>query len=242
MSALRTAVCSGCGQRVEVVAGTSAFTTHDAPAGNACSRSGYQLTDRERRSIAPVSPQAAPPEPREEWCVECRCFHIPVAPGWLRHGDPDQNDLINRKVGASPAAPAEPPIKVAIQDDTDHSGAYLGHEVVAAPPERAPDDDRANCSACNYDTHRCPGCGTPVAHGTVACSDCAPARVSEPVPPAPTWTVERDRLRLALGEIQLKETVIDSDEAKVRWMADRARTALAAPPASPVVPTPKEDA
>jgi hypothetical protein len=28
------------------------------------------------------------------------------------------------------------------------------------------------CSLCNYDRHRCPGCGTDVPHGTIACDEC----------------------------------------------------------------------
>lgn len=34
------------------------------------------------------------------------------------------------------------------------------------------------CEQCDTDTHRCPGCGTDVKHGTVACSDCS-ARVAK---------------------------------------------------------------
>jgi hypothetical protein len=29
------------------------------------------------------------------------------------------------------------------------------------------------CDACNKDWHRCPGCGTPVAHGQATCRQCA---------------------------------------------------------------------
>lgn len=28
------------------------------------------------------------------------------------------------------------------------------------------------CQDCNYGTHRCPGCGYPVAHGTPICGEC----------------------------------------------------------------------
>ena len=28
------------------------------------------------------------------------------------------------------------------------------------------------CDDCNYDTHRCPMCGTPLAHKKITCSDC----------------------------------------------------------------------
>lgn len=28
------------------------------------------------------------------------------------------------------------------------------------------------CDQCNYDTHRCPGCGDDVPHGTIVCADC----------------------------------------------------------------------
>lgn len=31
----------------------------------------------------------------------------------------------------------------------------------------------ALCPQCNHDDHRCPGCGEPVPHGTVACSGCS---------------------------------------------------------------------
>lgn len=37
-------------------------------------------------------------------------------------------------------------------------------ETVGTPPY---------CEACDTDTHRCPGCGTDVPHGTVACKECA---------------------------------------------------------------------
>ena len=29
------------------------------------------------------------------------------------------------------------------------------------------------CQRCNYDTHTCPGCALPLAHGTEACADCS---------------------------------------------------------------------
>jgi hypothetical protein len=28
------------------------------------------------------------------------------------------------------------------------------------------------CERCNYDTHKCPGCGKPLKHGTEVCTDC----------------------------------------------------------------------
>jgi hypothetical protein len=39
--------------------------------------------------------------------------------------------------------------------------------VVVELPNRDPD-----CQRCNYDTHRCGGCGTPLAHGTEVCAPC----------------------------------------------------------------------
>lgn len=38
---------------------------------------------------------------------------------------------------------------------------------LGTPPEFDP-----GCDRCNYDRHRCPGCGTPVRHGTVVCVEC----------------------------------------------------------------------
>lgn len=32
--------------------------------------------------------------------------------------------------------------------------------------------DAENCERCNYDTHRCPGCGEPLPHGTEVCGSC----------------------------------------------------------------------
>lgn len=29
------------------------------------------------------------------------------------------------------------------------------------------------CDSCNYDTHRCPGCGEPLKHGETCCEECA---------------------------------------------------------------------
>jgi hypothetical protein len=29
-----------------------------------------------------------------------------------------------------------------------------------------------DCDRCNYDLHRCPGCGIDVPHGTYACAEC----------------------------------------------------------------------
>ncbi len=33
--------------------------------------------------------------------------------------------------------------------------------------------DYENCDRCNYDTHRCPGCGEPLVHGVESCNDCS---------------------------------------------------------------------
>jgi hypothetical protein len=35
-----------------------------------------------------------------------------------------------------------------------------------------PEDVRQPCDRCNYDTHRCPGCGEPLPHGTEVCGGC----------------------------------------------------------------------
>lgn len=40
------------------------------------------------------------------------------------------------------------------------------------PPEVPPIRDYENCDRCNYDTHRCPGCGEPLTHGTEVCAEC----------------------------------------------------------------------
>lgn len=37
-----------------------------------------------------------------------------------------------------------------------------------------------DCSRCNYDTHRCPGCGEPLPHGTEVCAGCGN---DEAIPP-----------------------------------------------------------
>jgi hypothetical protein len=39
------------------------------------------------------------------------------------------------------------------------------------PPGHAPDGS-GYCARCDYDDHRCPGCGAPVRHGEPGCSDC----------------------------------------------------------------------
>jgi len=38
--------------------------------------------------------------------------------------------------------------------------------------------DYENCERCDHDTHRCPGCGDPLTHGTEACAECN-ARIDE---------------------------------------------------------------
>jgi hypothetical protein len=42
------------------------------------------------------------------------------------------------------------------------------------------------CEQCNTDTHRCPGCGTDVRHGTVACDDCDRRVTANRIPPGET--------------------------------------------------------
>lgn len=45
----------------------------------------------------------------------------------------------------------------------------------ASELEHSADDVRPlweTCSLCNYDRHRCPGCGIDVPHGTYACDEC----------------------------------------------------------------------
>lgn len=41
------------------------------------------------------------------------------------------------------------------------------------------------CEQCDTDTHRCPGCGEDVPHGTVACAECSARIAAEEAPPAP---------------------------------------------------------
>lgn len=33
-------------------------------------------------------------------------------------------------------------------------------------------EERVMCERCNYDQHRCPGCGASVDHGVVSCGQC----------------------------------------------------------------------
>jgi hypothetical protein len=43
------------------------------------------------------------------------------------------------------------------------------HAVLRAALER---NRQVNCSDCNYDTHRCKGCGEVTVHGVYACIEC----------------------------------------------------------------------
>ena len=40
-------------------------------------------------------------------------------------------------------------------------------------PPRDRDEDAAVCERCNYDTHACPGCGSPTVHGVEVCPGCS---------------------------------------------------------------------
>lgn len=63
------------------------------------------------------------------------------------------------------------------------------HALPDGPPVRDP-----GCERCDYDTHRCPGCGEPLPHGTEVCRSCGDG----PVPP---WCPlpQGDQARFAIG-------------------------------------------
>lgn len=42
----------------------------------------------------------------------------------------------------------------------------------AADPAPEPFPRQPDCHRCNYDNHRCPGCGEPLPHGTEVCEPC----------------------------------------------------------------------
>jgi hypothetical protein len=70
------------------------------------------------------------------------------------------------------------------------AGAMAAH--AAEHGDYGPEDVRQpSCDRCNYDTHRCKGCGEPLPHGTEICAQCREEdRIlngaygpDEPVPP-----------------------------------------------------------
>jgi len=52
-----------------------------------------------------------------------------------------------------------------------------------------PPEDVAACDGCNYDTHRCPGCGTDTPHGVAICAPCSLRLALEDAPDRPAINV-----------------------------------------------------
>jgi hypothetical protein len=81
------------------------------------------------------------------------------------------------------AIPEQPATTVehAYTDSTGVQWVHPGLEDKCRTPECSearyrrslPEGFDPNCEQCNTNTHRCPGCGEDVKHGTVACADCA---------------------------------------------------------------------
>lgn len=87
-----------------------------------------------------------------------------------------------------------------------HDGSRDGCPAPECETWRRIHPDGNYCRECDTDNHRCPGCGTDVRHGTVACTDCDRRVMANKLPPGETedgrpchhdaalFGVENDRL------------------------------------------------
>lgn len=90
---------------------------------------------------------------------------------------------MDRTASAALGVPLDPALN---HQYTDPSGTVWVHEGPEGSCQSLDCRLLRNCQQCDTDNHRCPGCGTDVPHGTVACTDCDRRVTANKLPPGET--------------------------------------------------------
>jgi hypothetical protein len=78
----------------------------------------------------------------------------------------DRNEVSNASVPEENAPPANP-------NETEIEVEYYGPSENCDHPNEPGQGCMWCCRDCNYDEHKCGGCGDSVPHGTSVCRECA---------------------------------------------------------------------